>query len=50
MLPKKPLEDLLKSVELDITPLAMEIDFKTSDHVAAMEEVAEQCISTKYCI
>ena len=33
-------------MKVDIIHLAMEIDFQTSDHVIAMEKVAEQCIST----
>ena len=31
----------MKSVKVDITHLAMEIDFQTSDHVVAMEKVAD---------
>ena len=37
----------VKSVKVDITHSAMEIDFQTSDHVVTMEKGAEQCISTK---
>ena len=32
-----------------ITHLAMEIHFQTTDHVVAVEKVAEQHIRTKYC-
>ena len=32
----------------DITHLAMEIHFQTTDHVVAVEKVAEQHIATKY--
>ena len=31
----------------DITHLAVEIDIQSTDHVLALEKVAEQCISTK---
>ena len=31
-----------------ITHLAMEIHFQTTDHVVAVEKVAEQYIATKY--
>ena len=34
----------MKSVTVDITHLALGIDFQTSDHVVAMEKVVEQCI------
>ena len=38
---------LLKSAKVDITHLALKIDFQTSDHVVAMQKVAEQWISAK---
>ena len=34
-------------MKVDIIHVAVEIDFKTSDHIVTMEEVAERCISTK---
>ena len=37
----------LTSVKVDITHIAMEIDFQTCDHVVTMERLAEQCISPK---
>ena len=38
----------LKIDKLAITHLAMEIHFQTTDHVVAVEKVAEQHIGTKY--
>ena len=34
-------------MKVDISHLAMEIDFQTSEHAVTMEKVAEQCLSTK---
>ena len=39
----------LKIDKVAITHLAMEIHFQTSDHVVAVEIVAEQHIGTKLC-
>ena len=39
----------LKIDKVAITHLAMEIHFQTTDHVVAVEKVAEQHIRTKYC-
>ena len=39
----------LKIDKVAITHLAMEIPFQTSDHVVAVEIVAEQHIGTKLC-
>ena len=39
----------LKINKVAITHLAMEIHFQTSDHVVAVEIVAEQHIGTKLC-
>ena len=36
-------------IKVAITQLAMEIHFQTSDHVVAVEIVAEQHIGTKLC-
>ena len=38
----------LKIDKVAITHLAMEIHFQTTDHVVAVEKVAEQHIATKY--
>ena len=38
----------LKIEKVAITHLAMEIHFQTTDHVVAVEKVAEQHIATKY--
>ena len=38
----------LKIDKVAITHLAMEIHFQTTDHVLAVEKVAEQHIATKY--
>ena len=35
-------------MKVDITYLAVEIAFQMFDHVVAMDNVAEQCISTQY--
>ena len=35
--------------QVAITHLAMEIHFQTTDHVVAVEKIAEQHIGTKYC-
>ena len=40
----------LKSDKVAITHLAMEIHFQTTDHVLAVEKVAEQHMATKYSI
>ena len=39
----------LKIEKVAITHLAMEIHLQTTDHVVAVEKVAEQHIGTKYC-
>ena len=39
----------LKIENVAITHLAMKIHFQTTDHVVAVEKVAEQHIGTKYC-
>ena len=39
----------LKIEKVAITHLAMEIHFKTTDHVVAVQKVVEQHIGTKYC-
>ena len=39
---------LLKIDKVAITHLAMEIHFQTTDHIVAVEKVAEQHIGTKY--
>ena len=39
----------LKIDKVAITHLAMEIHFQTTDHVVAVEKVAEQHIGTTYC-
>ena len=46
---KTPIWLSLKIDKVAITHLAMEIDFQTSDHVVAVEIVAEQHIGTKLC-
>ena len=46
---KTPIWLSLKIDKLAITHLAMEIHFQTSDHVVAVEIVAEQHIGTKLC-
>ena len=40
---------IIKIDKVAITHLAMEIHFQTTDHVVAVEKVAEQHIRTKYC-
>ena len=40
---------IIKIDKVAITHLAMEIHFQTSDHVVAVEIVAEQHIGTKLC-
>ena len=37
------------SLEIALTHLAMEIHFQTTDHVVAVEKVAEQYIGTQLC-
>ena len=39
----------LKTEKVAITHLAMEIHLQTTDHVVAVEKVAEQHIGTKLC-
>ena len=39
---------IIKIDKVAITHLAMEIHFQTTDHVIAVEKVAEQHIGTKY--
>ena len=39
---------IIKNDKVGITHLAMEIHFQTTDHVVAVEKVAEQHIATKY--
>ena len=39
---------IIKNEKVAITHLAMEIHFQTTDHVVAVEKVAEQHIGTKY--
>ena len=46
---KTPIWLSLKIDKVAITHLAMEIHFQTSDHVVAVEIVAEQHIGTKLC-
>ena len=46
---KTPIWLSLKIDKVAITHLAMEIHFQTSDHVVAVEIVAEQHIGTKFC-
>ena len=46
---KIPIWLSLKIDKVAITPLAMEIHFQISDHVVAVEIVAEQHIGTKLC-
>ena len=46
---KTPIWLSLKIDKVAITHLAMEIHFPTSDHVVAVEIVAEQHIGTKLC-
>ena len=46
---KTPIWLSLKIDKVAITHLAMEIHFQTSDHVVALEIVAEQHIGTKLC-
>ena len=46
---KTPIWLSLKIDIVAITHLAMEIHFQTSDHVVAVEIVAEQHIGTKLC-
>ena len=46
---KTPIWLSLKIDKAAITHLAMEILFQTSDHVVAVEIVAEQHIATKLC-
>ena len=46
---KTPVWLSLKIDKVAITHLAMEIHFQTSDHVVAVEIVAEQHIGTKLC-
>ena len=46
---KTPIWLSLKIDKVAITHLAMEIHFQTSDHVIAVEIVAEQHIGTKLC-
>ena len=46
---KTPIWLSLKIDKVAITHLAMEIHFRTSDHVVAVEIVAEQHIGTKLC-
>ena len=46
---KIPIWLSLKIDKVAITHLAMEIHFQTSDHVVAVEIVAEQHIGTKLC-
>ena len=43
-----PQSDDIKIDKVAITHLAMEIHFQTTDHVVAVEKVAEQHIGTKY--
>ena len=40
---------IIKIDKVAITHLAMEIHFQTTDHVVAVEKVAEQHIGTKLC-
>ena len=40
---------IIKIDKIAISHLAMEIHFQTTDHVVAVEKVAEQHIGTKYC-
>ena len=46
---KTPIWLSLKIDKVAITHLAMEMHFQTSDHVVAVEIVAEQHIGTKLC-
>ena len=46
---KTPIWLSLKIDKVAITHLAMEIHFQTSDHVVAVEKVAEEHIGTKLC-
>ena len=46
---KTPIWLSLKIDKVAITHLAMEIHFQTSDHVVAVEIVAEQHVGTKLC-
>ena len=46
---KTPIWLSLKIDKVAITHLAMELHFQTSDHVVAVEIVAEQHIGTKLC-
>ena len=46
---KTPIWLSLKIDKVAITHLAMEIHFQTTDHVVAVEIVAEQHIGTKLC-
>ena len=46
---KTPIWLSLKIDKVAITHLAMEIHFQTSDHIVAVEIVAEQHIGTKLC-
>ena len=46
---KTPIWLSLKIDKVAMTHLAMEIHFQTSDHVVAVEIVAEQHIGTKLC-
>ena len=46
---KTPIWLSLRIDKVAITHLAMEIHFQTSDHVVAVEIVAEQHIGTKLC-
>ena len=40
---------IIKILKVAITHLAMETHFQTTDHVVAVEKVAEQHIGTKLC-